>query len=116
MGDGPGARRSMHSVGRMFGLTFWENWYVIGESDPASGGAAAAAGTALAGGNGNGGFGVRSANAAAIRGRREGAATSTSLPPYKFIYYTGHTLQGNYEGAWCALGGVGVGVGVGPYR
>ena len=34
LGDGPGARRSMHSVGRMFGLTFWENWYVIGENDP----------------------------------------------------------------------------------
>lgn len=56
--DGPNAKRSMHSVGRMFGLTFWENWYVIGESPPAE----------------------------------------LGLPPFKFVYYTGHTLQGNYEG------------------
>lgn len=55
--DGPNAKRSMHSVGRMFGLTFWENWYVIGETTPES-----------------------------------------ELPPFKFVYYTGHTLQGNYEG------------------
>lgn len=47
----------MHSVGRMFGLTFWENWYVIGENEADDG-----------------------------------------LPPFKFVYYTGHTLQGNYEG------------------
>jgi len=60
LGDGPGARRSMHSVGRMFGLTFWENWYVVGEN----------------------------------------AAQDSVLPAYKFIYYTGHTLQGNYEGAF----------------
>jgi len=60
LGDGPGARRSMHSVGRMFGLTFWENWYVIGEN----------------------------------------AAQDSVLPAYKFVYYTGHTLQGNYEGAF----------------
>jgi hypothetical protein len=26
IGDEPSAKRSMHSVGRMFGLTFWENW------------------------------------------------------------------------------------------
>ena len=57
----------MHSVGRMFGLTFWENWYVIGQNDYADGGEA--------GSGGDGG-----------------------LPPYKFVYYTGHTLQGNYEG------------------
>jgi len=55
--DPPGSQRSMHTVGRMFGLTFWENWYVIGES-------------------------------------------SGSVSPFKFIYYTGHTLQGNYKGAF----------------
>ncbi|TFJ86462.1 hypothetical protein NSK_002119 [Nannochloropsis salina CCMP1776] len=60
LGDGPGARRSMHSVGRMFGLTFWENWYVIGENSP----------------------------------------EDVGLPDYKFVFYTGHTLQGNYEGAF----------------
>lgn len=60
LGDGSGAHRSMHSVGRMFGLTFWENWYVIGEN----------------------------------------TAEDSELPAYKFVYYTGHTLQGNYEGAF----------------
>lgn len=57
IGDSQKARRSMHSVGEMFGLTFWENWSVIGE-----------------GGEGDG--------------------------EWKFIYYNGHTLQGNYEGAF----------------
>eukprot|EP00640_Fibrocapsa_japonica_P001555 CAMPEP_0113936784 /NCGR_PEP_ID=MMETSP1339-20121228/3582_1 /TAXON_ID=94617 /ORGANISM="Fibrocapsa japonica" /LENGTH=384 /DNA_ID=CAMNT_0000939335 /DNA_START=410 /DNA_END=1564 /DNA_ORIENTATION=+ /assembly_acc=CAM_ASM_000762 len=56
--DDPKATRSMHSMGKMFGLTFWENWYVIGQSE-------------------------------------EGDSL-----PYKFIYYTGHTLQGNYKGAF----------------
>jgi hypothetical protein len=59
IGDEPSAKRSMHSVGRMFGLTFWENWYIIGQNQPNDG-----------------------------------------LPPFKFVYYTGHTLQGNYEGAF----------------
>ncbi|KAG7340568.1 VDE lipocalin diadinoxanthin de-epoxidase domain containing protein [Nitzschia inconspicua] len=27
-------RRTAHSEGEMFGLKFWENWYVIGENDP----------------------------------------------------------------------------------
>merc|ERR1712071_439748 len=26
--------RTAHSEGEMFGLKFWENWYVIGENDP----------------------------------------------------------------------------------
>mmetsp|Transcript_8279 Transcript_8279/g.14621 ORF Transcript_8279/g.14621 Transcript_8279/m.14621 type:complete len:540 (+) Transcript_8279:186-1805(+) len=58
--DPPGAPRTLHTVGRMFGLTFWENWYIIGENDP---------------------------------GNPEEA-------PWKFVYYTGHTLQGNYKGAF----------------
>lgn len=28
--------RTAHSEGEMFGLKFWENWYVIGENDPGS--------------------------------------------------------------------------------
>lgn len=88
LGDGPGARRSMHSVGRMFGLTFWENWYVIGENDPSE--AAKASGEVPAS-SGSGGTTGRMASV--VSGAEEG------LPPYKFIYYTGHTLQGNYEGA-----------------
>lgn len=38
-GKGAGAQertfaRTAHSEGEMFGLKFWENWYVIGENDP----------------------------------------------------------------------------------
>jgi len=50
-------QRSYRTKGEMFGLTFWENWYIIGQRD-------------------------------------EGP------DPYKFVYYTGHTLQGNYRGAF----------------
>ncbi|CAB9512161.1 Inherit from euNOG: Violaxanthin [Seminavis robusta] len=31
---GVGYSRTAHSEGEMFGLKFWENWYVIGENDP----------------------------------------------------------------------------------
>ena len=30
----PGSRRTAHTEGKMFGLTFWENWYVLGENQP----------------------------------------------------------------------------------
>merc|ERR1719261_1387692 len=30
----PGSVRTAHTEGRMFGLTFWENWYVIGKNKP----------------------------------------------------------------------------------
>jgi len=53
----PASRRTAHTQGRMFGLTFWENWYVIGQNQP-----------------------------------RE--------PEYRFVYYTGKTLQNRYEGAF----------------
>lgn len=52
-----GSRRTAHTEGKMFGLTFWENWYVIGEN-------------------------------------------SLQEPPFKFVYYTGKTLQNRYEGAF----------------
>jgi hypothetical protein len=29
----PGSHRTAHTEGKMFGLTFWENWYVIGAND-----------------------------------------------------------------------------------
>jgi len=32
--DPVNARRTAHTEGRMFGLTFWENWYVIGQNSP----------------------------------------------------------------------------------
>jgi len=53
----PGSRRTAHTEGRMFGLTFWENWYLIGENQ-------------------------------------------RSEPQFKFVYYTGKTLQNRYDGAF----------------
>jgi hypothetical protein len=53
------AGRTMHTSGKMYGLQFSENWYIIGESD------------------GKG-----------------------SVPAFKLVAYKGHTLQGNYEGAF----------------
>ena len=51
--------RTMHTEGKMYGLKFNENWYILGESD----------------------------------GKGE-------VPPFKLVAYKGHTLQGNYEGAF----------------
>lgn len=51
------SRRTAHTEGRMFGLTFWENWYVIGEN-------------------------------------------KAGEEPFKFVYYTGKTLQNTYSGAF----------------
>ena len=51
--------RTMHTAGKMYGLQFNENWYILGES------------------NGE-----------------------NNIPPFKLVAYKGHTLQGNYEGAF----------------
>ena len=53
--------RTMHTAGKMYGLKFNENWYILGESN---------------GDNAN------------------------NIPPFKLVAYKGHTLQGNYEGAF----------------
>lgn len=53
------SKRTMHTEGKMYGLSFYENWYILGESD----------------GKGD-------------------------VPPFKLVAYKGHTLQGNYEGAF----------------
>ncbi|GAX22627.1 hypothetical protein FisN_17Hh008 [Fistulifera solaris] len=50
---------TMHTEGKMYGLSFSENWYILGESDG-----------------------------------------SKDVPPFKLVAYKGHTLQGNYEGAF----------------
>lgn len=50
--------RTMHTAGKMYGLNFEENWFIVGESDGAK------------------------------------------SPPFKLVAYKGHTLQGNYEGAF----------------
>jgi len=72
---------TFQSQGQMFGLTFWENWYVIGDSriQPLAPGQPYS-------------FGVPSAYA-------QGPASSYA-PDMKLIYYTGHTLQGSYKGAF----------------
>jgi hypothetical protein len=51
--------RTMHTAGKMYGLSFDENWYILGQSD----------------------------------GKGE-------VPPFVVVAYKGHTLQGNYEGAF----------------
>ena len=53
--------RTMHTSGKMYGLSFYENWYILGESDGRS---------------------------------------NPDIPPFKLVAYKGHTLQGNYEGAF----------------
>jgi VDE lipocalin domain len=53
------AGRTMHTSGKMYGLQFSENWYILGESDG-----------------------------------------SNNIPEFKLVAYKGHTLQGNYEGAF----------------
>ena len=50
---------TMHTAGKMYGLKFQENWYILGESDGSNG-----------------------------------------VPAYKLVAYKGHTLQGNYDGAF----------------
>ena len=63
----------LQSQGRMFGLTFWENWYVLGDTSSVS--------TPFRQ------YGISSA-----------FAVSNILPDLKLIFYTGHTLQGSYKG------------------
>lgn len=74
-------RANMHSQGQMFGLTFWENWYILGESKPT--------------------VAAKFIPKALAMGREK------DLPPdMKLVFYTGHTLQGSYKGmffAWVAM-------------
>jgi VDE lipocalin domain len=60
----------LQSKGEMFGLTFWENWYILGDAKSAKV---------------VNGLGISSANAANNR-------------DMKLVFYTGHTLQGSYKG------------------
>lgn len=63
----------LQSQGQMFGLTFWENWYILGDTIAKS--------TPIPQ------FGIPSALAA-----------TGVIPDLKLVYYTGHTLQGSYKG------------------
>jgi hypothetical protein len=76
----------MQSRGQMFGLTFWENWYVMSErrsdgsysNDPSK----------------NVGLDFPIARAIAA------ATNDEKLPEMKLVFYTGHTLQGSYKGGY----------------
>lgn len=69
---------TLQSQGDMFGLTFWENWYILGEYKPEQ----------------------------RLETILPSAYASSTLPKpdldqeLKLVYYTGHTLQGNYRGAF----------------
>ena len=66
---------SLQSKGEMFGLTFWENWYIMDDQgeirSPITG------------------FGIQSAY-----------AETHTIPEMQLVFYTGHTLQGSYKGAF----------------
>ena len=124
---------TMRSQGEMFGLTFWENWYVLGDSmqpsfrmDKSSSGgfldvprfgisnkagiyqsSNGPATATLSVEKGNGvkalvnDFGVAAVNALIQGDEPAGGKTAgTATPDMKLIYYTGHTLQGSYKGAF----------------
>lgn len=69
--DSTNSLATLQSQGRMFGLTFWENWYILGDT-------ARSKPLQL--------YGIPSAYAA------------NQVPDLKLVYYTGHTLQGSYKG------------------
>lgn len=74
---------TLQSSGKMFGLTFWENWYVLGESnvglkEPREQ------------------LGISSAYADMNEGIQKGGV----MDELKLVFYTGHTLQGSYKGAF----------------
>lgn len=62
----------LQSKGEMFGLTFWENWYVLGESKPALN----------------------------HHHNTPNSHVNTQNADLRLVYYTGHTLQGSYKGAF----------------
>ena len=74
---------TLQSSGKMFGLTFWENWYVLGEST---------VGLKLPQEQ----FGVSSAYADVP----DVLSKRGVMDELKLIFYTGHTLQGSYKGAF----------------
>ena len=67
-----GVLATLRSEGRMFGLTFWENWYILGSSKQ----------------SGN------------IIVPPAFAGTANNDAELKLVYYTGHTLQGSYKGSF----------------
>jgi hypothetical protein len=84
---------TFQSEGRMFGLTFWENWYLLGDSRR---------GTSLQT------EADRLRSAAGLPVKQPPAplrilskvASGGPRPDMKLVFYTGHTLQGSYNGAF----------------
>jgi hypothetical protein len=65
----------LQSQGHMFGLTFWENWYILGQTSSA-------------------------APYQVILPQPARTADTATTEDMKLVYYTGHTLQGSYRGAF----------------
>ena len=76
---------NFQSEGQMFGLTFWENWYVLGDTFTMP--SAQSMDSLVAPTN------AKPFRVFSVIGR-------SPVPDMKLIYYTGHTLQGNYKGAF----------------
>ena len=72
----------MQSKGQMFGLTFWENWYILGESKPPSFASSF----------------LSAATTPPFAMASSSIESAEANPELKLVYYTGHTLQGSYKG------------------
>eukprot|EP01041_Mallomonas_annulata_P011128 gene11127-23260_t len=114
----------LQSQGKMFGLTFWENWYILGEhnvntvsrertrnahhDDNGGGGGGTLLPRAYAASASSTAFEMDDALSSppAVPASDDKSAltsfitTIESEPDLKLVYYTGHTLQGNYKGAF----------------
>lgn len=73
--EGANSIANMQSQGKMFGLTFWENWYVLGDTKN-----------------------YRSTPQTGLISSAYASDNYRTKPDLKLIFYTGHTLQGSYKG------------------
>ena len=67
---------TFQSEGQMFGLTFWENWYVLGDTK----------------------YYKSSPPQMGLISSAYAASENYKQPDLKLVFYTGHTLQGSYKG------------------
>ena len=67
---------NLQSQGKMFGLTFWENWYVLGDTK----------------------YYKSSPPQMGLISSAYAATENFKQPDMKLVFYTGHTLQGSYKG------------------
>jgi VDE lipocalin domain len=73
--NGANSIANMQSQGKMFGLTFWENWYVLGDTKY-----------------------YRNTPQTGLISSAYASDNYKSKPDLKLVFYTGHTLQGSYKG------------------